>query len=46
MSKQYTNLTGQAVAFDLTTASKPARKTTSILSRRTLRSQRRLTRAL
>jgi len=45
MSKQYANLTGQAIEFDLATAGK-MRKTNSILSRRTRRSERRLARAL
>lgn len=45
MSKQYTNLTGQVVEFDLTMATKP-RKTTSLLSRRTRRTERRFARAL
>ena len=47
MSKQYANLTGQPVAFDLAATNKSsARKTTSILSRRVLRTQRRQHRAL
>ncbi len=47
MSKQYANLTGQPVSFDITSADKTfGRKTTSLLSRRTRRANRRNTRAL
>lgn len=47
MSKQYTNLTGQAVAFDFTSGAKTsARRQTSLLSRRTRRTERRSIRSL
>lgn len=46
MAKQYTNLTGTLVEFNVETKTAPTRVTRSLLARRGVRQQRRIARAI